>query len=48
MQAYPTLDELVNQIGELRPIGAVASRILQLTEGERFSAHELATVISSD
>ncbi|MSQ35864.1 MAG: HDOD domain-containing protein [Dehalococcoidia bacterium] len=48
MQPYPTLDELVNQIGELRPIGAVATRILQLTESERFSAHELATVISSD
>ncbi len=48
MQAYPALDELVNQIGELRPINAVATRILQLTESERFSAHELATVISSD
>jgi HD-like signal output (HDOD) protein len=48
MQAYPTLEELVNEIAELRPIGAVATRILQLTEGDRFSAHELATVISSD
>ncbi len=48
MQPYPTLDDLVNQIGELRPIGAVATRILQLTESERFSAHELATVISAD
>lgn len=45
---YATLEQLVNEIGELRPIGAVASQILRITENDRFSAHELATVISSD
>jgi len=46
--AYPTLDEVVNQIAELRPLGTVATQIINITEGDRFSAHELATVISSD
>lgn len=45
---YPSLDEAVNQIAELRPLGAVATQIINITEGDRFSAHELATVISSD
>ena len=44
----PHLDELLAEIAELRPFPAVASKILQLTEGDRFSAHELATVIASD
>lgn len=45
---FPTLDELVNEIADMRPLSAVATRILELTEGEQFSAHELASVISSD
>jgi hypothetical protein len=36
---YPTLDEVVNGLGELRPLGDVASNVVQLTDGERFSAH---------
>lgn len=45
---YPNLDEAVALVAELRPLGTVATQILQITEGERFSAHELANVISSD
>ena len=45
---YPTLDELVNELADMRPLGTVATRVLELTEGDQFSAHELATVISSD
>ena len=45
---YPTLDELVAGLGEMRPLGSVASKVIQLTDGERFSAHELALVISTD
>ena len=45
---FPTLDELVNEVTDMRPLDAVATRILEITEGEQFSAHELATVISSD
>lgn len=44
----PHLDELLVEIGELQPLPAVARKILQLTEGDRFSAHELATIIASD
>ncbi len=44
----PHLDELLAEIAELRPLPAVATRIVQLTEDDRFSAHELATVIASD
>jgi hypothetical protein len=44
----PTVEELVEEITELRPLGGVASAVLRLTEGDRFSAHELGTVISSD
>jgi HD-like signal output (HDOD) protein len=47
-QRFPSLDEVVTGLAELRPLGAVANRVLQLTEGDRFSAHELALVISSD
>ena len=45
---FPTLDELVNELTDMRPLGAIATRVLELTEGDRFSAHELATVIASD
>ena len=45
---FPTLDELVFEIADMRPLSVVATRILELTEGEQFSAQELATVISSD
>jgi HD-like signal output (HDOD) protein len=44
----PTLDELVEEIAELRPLPAVATSILRLTEHDRFSAHELASAISAD
>jgi len=45
---FPSLDEVVTGLGELRPLSAVATKVIQLTDGERFSAHELALVISSD
>lgn len=48
MQGYPTIDTLVKQVRDVRPLGLVATKVIQLTEGERFSAHELATLISSD
>lgn len=46
--AYPSLDEMVNEVADLRPLSAVASRVLQITEDERFSAHELAQVVATD
>lgn len=46
--SVPSLDQIVDDVAELQPLGSIATRILELTEGDRFSAHELATVISSD
>ena len=45
---YPTLDEVVPERSELRPLSPVARRIIEITEQERFSAHELAGGIASD
>ena len=45
---HPTLNEVVNEVADLRPLGAVATRILEITEDDRFSAHELAQVIATD
>ena len=46
--AIPKLAELVAEIAELRPLPAVATSILRLTEHDRFSAHELASAITAD
>ena len=45
---FPSLDEVVNDVADLRPLGAVATRILEITEDDRFSAHELAQVVATD
>jgi HD-like signal output (HDOD) protein len=44
----PTLDSVVREIAELRPLPGVASAALHITDSDRFSAHELAKVISAD
>ncbi len=44
----PAVDELVTEIAELRPLPAIAVRIMRLAESDRFSAQELATLITSD
>ena len=43
-----SLEALVQQIAELRPLPACTLRILEITEAEQFSAHDLATTIASD
>ncbi len=45
---YPTIEQVVNELAELRPLSPVALSIIELTEDERFSAHELAATIASD
>ena len=42
------LDVLVEEIAKLRPLPPIAAQVLQIAEGETFSAHELAQAISSD
>ena len=44
----PELDVIVTEIAELRPLPVVALRVLELAEGDRFSAHELAQTVSAD
>ena len=48
VEPNPELDVLVNEIAELRPLPVVALRVLELAEGDRFSAHELAQTVSAD
>ena len=45
---YPSLDELVVRIAELRPLPACAIRILEVAAGDQFSAEDLATAIAAD
>ena len=45
---YPSLDEIVAEITDLRPLPAVGARVLKLTEGDDFSAHDLSQALSSD
>ncbi|MEX2372682.1 MAG: HDOD domain-containing protein, partial [Dehalococcoidia bacterium] len=48
MNSNPDLDALIVEMAELQPLPAVAVRALEITEGEQFSAHELAQAISAD
>ncbi len=47
-EQQPSLASVVHEIAELRPLPGVASAALHITDGDRFSAHELAKVISAD
>jgi HD-like signal output (HDOD) protein len=42
------IDVLVEEIADLQPLPPIAAQVLQIAEGETFSAHELAQAISSD
>ncbi|MEX2228410.1 MAG: HDOD domain-containing protein [Dehalococcoidia bacterium] len=44
----PGLDAIVREIAEIRPLAGVASAVLRITDGDRFSAHELGKVIATD
>jgi len=46
--AASEIDVLVEEIAELRPLPPIAAQVLQIAEGDHFSAHELAQAISSD
>lgn len=44
----PDIDKLVGEIAELQPLPVVATRVLRITDGEQFSAHELSQAIAAD
>ncbi|MPZ98198.1 MAG: HDOD domain-containing protein [Dehalococcoidia bacterium] len=48
LDPYLGLGELIAAIDDVRPLPAVAARILELADGDRFSAHELATAVAND
>lgn len=48
MEPNPALDMVISEVAELRPLPMVAVRVLEISEGERFSAHELAQTIATD
>jgi HD-like signal output (HDOD) protein len=45
---YPSLDEMLAEITDLRPMPAVRTRVLELTDDDNFSAHDLSQALSSD
>ncbi|MEE8422599.1 MAG: HDOD domain-containing protein [Dehalococcoidia bacterium] len=45
---YASLEEVMNTVNDLAPLQVVGTRILQITEGDQFSAHELSQVIAAD
>lgn len=45
---YPSLDQLLATVADLHPLTAVGTRVLEMTQGGRFSAQELGWTISSD
>ncbi|PKN81189.1 MAG: hypothetical protein CVU47_07735 [Chloroflexi bacterium HGW-Chloroflexi-9] len=48
VEPNPALDMVISEVAELRPLPMVAVRVLEISEGERFSAHELAQTIATD
>jgi HD-like signal output (HDOD) protein len=48
LEPNANLDLLIAEVAELAPLPMVAVRVLEIAEGEQFSAHELAQAISSD
>ena len=42
------LEALLDQVDAMAPFPAVASRVMQITEDERFSAYDLAAIIATD
>ena len=42
------MEDLLDQVEALAPLPHVASRVIQLAEGNRFSAYDLAAVIATD
>lgn len=48
MPHHPDLDALVDRVYELTPLPAIAMQVMRVAEDDRFSAYDLAAVISAD
>ncbi len=46
--APPSIDDLLQRVEELAPLPHVATRVIQVTEEDTFSAYDLAAIIATD
>lgn len=47
-EPHPDIDMLIAEIAELQPLPVVAVRVLEIADGQQFSAHELSQAIAAD
>ncbi len=47
-ESHPEIDLLISEIAELQPLPVVAVRVLEIADGQQFSAHELSQAIAAD
>ncbi|TAJ21176.1 MAG: HDOD domain-containing protein [Dehalococcoidia bacterium] len=45
---HPDIDVLIGEIADMAPLPVVAVRVLEIADGQQFSAHELSQAIAAD
>ena len=45
---HPDIDVLIGEISNMQPLPVVAVRVLEIADGQQFSAHELSQAIAAD
>ena len=47
-EPHPEIDALIGEIADMQPLPVVAVRVLEIADGQQFSAHELSQAIAAD
>ena len=47
-EPHPEIDVLIGEIADMQPLPVVAVRVLEIADGQQFSAHELSQAIAAD
>lgn len=47
-EPHPEIDVLIGEIADIAPLPVVAVRVLEIADGQQFSAHELSQAIAAD
>lgn len=47
-EPHPDIDILIGEIADMQPLPVVAVRVLEIADGQQFSAHELSQAIAAD
>ena len=47
-EPHPDIDVLIGEIADMQPLPVVAVRVLEIADGQQFSAHELSQAIAAD